>query len=169
VKDATCRICSGPLELRYSGRQDVPSPEEFAPTNHRPGEHGSLWACGECGTVQQAALPDGDSLRDLYREMVDDAYLDEEPGRRETARSLLDLIGRHVPAGRLLDVGCGHGLLLDEARRRGYEASGIELSSGAAAYAREVLALDVVELPLEEFEAAQPDASFNVIVLADLL
>ena len=50
-------------------------------------------------------------------------------------------------------MGCGHGLLLDEARRRGYEVTGIELSTGAAEYAREVLELDVLEQPLEGFAA----------------
>jgi SAM-dependent methyltransferase len=119
--------------------------------------------------VQQAELPEGGELHELYRSMADDAYLSEEAGRRETARRLLDLIARHVPAGRLLDVGCGHGLLLDEARRRGYEVTGIELSTGAAAYARDVLKLDVLEEPLEDFAAGQPDGAFQVIVLADVL
>ena len=119
--------------------------------------------------MQQAELPAGEQLHELYRTMTDDAYLSEEAGRRETARRLLDLIARHVPAGRLLDVGCGHGLLLDEARRRGYEVTGIELSTGAAEYAREVLELDVLEEPLEGFAAEQPDGAFQVVVLADVL
>ena len=169
MTDSHCRICSGPLELRYPGRPGGATPEAFAPTNHRPGEHADLWACSECGTVQQSELPEGEQLHELYRSMADDAYLSEEAGRRETARRLLDLIARHVPAGRLLDVGCGHGLLLDEARRRGYEVAGIELSTGAAAYARDVLELDVLEEPLEGFAAAQPDGAFQVIVLADVL
>jgi 2-polyprenyl-3-methyl-5-hydroxy-6-metoxy-1,4-benzoquinol methylase len=169
VTDPGCRICSGRLELRYPGRAAELTPEAFAPTNHRLGEHRDLWACRECGTVQQAPLPGGEALHALYRGMADDAYLSEEAGRRETARRLLDLIGRHVPAGALLDVGCGHGLLLDEARRRGYDVTGIELSRGAAEYAREVLGLDVREQPVERFIEAQPPAWFRVIVLVDVL
>jgi 2-polyprenyl-3-methyl-5-hydroxy-6-metoxy-1,4-benzoquinol methylase len=120
---AECRICSGPLHLRFKGDESVAESERLSPTNHRPGEHGDLYACRECGTVQQPSLPAGADLHDLYRDVDDHAYLDEEAGRRITARRLLDLIGRRVPAGRLLDVGCGHGLLLDEARSRGYEVT----------------------------------------------
>ncbi|MDQ3935727.1 MAG: methyltransferase domain-containing protein, partial [Actinomycetota bacterium] len=128
---------------------------------------GDLYACVECGTVQQPSLPAAVELAGIYREMSDDAYLAEEPGRRATARRLLDLIGRYAPAGRLLDVGCGHGLLLDEARSRGYEVTGVELSRSAAAYARDVLGLEVSETPLEEVEPE--DDGFAAIVLADVL
>jgi 2-polyprenyl-3-methyl-5-hydroxy-6-metoxy-1,4-benzoquinol methylase len=162
-----CRICSGPLELRYRGRSGGLTSEAFAPTNHRPGEFNDLWECRDCGTVQQQELPDGEALHDLYRGMADDAYLSEETGRREAARRLLDVVGRHVPAGTLLDVGCGHGLLLDEARRLGYEVTGLELSATAAAYARDVLGLDVREQPLETYDVAP--GSFQVVVLADVL
>src|SRR5215208_2099030 len=123
-----CRICAGPLEALHRGRAGAPAPQDFAPSNHRPGEHGDLFRCATCGTVQQPGLPAGDALHELYREMRDDAYLTEEPGRRATARRVLGLLGAHVSAGRLLDVGCGHGLLLDEARRLGYEVQGLELS-----------------------------------------
>jgi SAM-dependent methyltransferase len=169
VARLACRICSGPLELRHAGRIGSLGPGALVPTNHRPGEHGDLFACGDCGTVQQPELPSGDELHDLYRGTSDDAYLSEETGRRETARRLLDLLGSHVPAGALLDVGCGHGLLLDEARRRGYDVTGLELSATAAAYGRDVLGLDVREEPLESFAAEQPDARFQAIVLADVL
>jgi SAM-dependent methyltransferase len=159
-----CRICNGPLELRHPGRGGPAHPADFAPSNHRPGEHGDLYACANCGAVQQPSLPSGDELHELYRDMRDDAYLHEETGRRATARRLLDLIGRHVPGGRLLDVGCGHGLLLDEARRRGFEVSGLELSRAGAAYARDVLGLDVAEAPLED-----TGKRYDVIVLADVV
>ena len=100
--------------------------------------------------------------------MRDDAYLSEEAGRRATARRVLGLIAPHVAAGRLLDVGCGHGLLLDEARRLGYRVQGLELSRIAADHARDVLGLAVEEQPVERF-AAEAGRRFDVIVLADVV
>lgn len=161
-----CGICSGALELLYPGHSAGPSAEQFSPSNHDVGAHADLYRCRECGTVQQPALPEGPALHELYRDMSDDAYLAEEAGRRATAGRLLDLVGRHVPAGRLLDVGCGHGLLLDEARRRGYEVSGLELSASGAAYARDVLGLDVREITLD---ALEEPGSYSVVVLADVI
>lgn len=168
---AVCRICSGELELRVRGNGAALTAAHFSPSAHVVGEHGDLLGCLECGTIQQPVLPQGDALHDLYREMRDDEYLAEEEGRRATANRLLDLIGAHRPGGRLLDVGCGHGLLLDEARKRGYETVGIELSRENARHARG-LGLDVREVPLEAFsEGTNGDApgAFDVIVLADVI
>jgi SAM-dependent methyltransferase len=165
---AACRICQGELEPFRAGRAVSRSPTDFAPSNHRPGEHGTLFRCATCRSVQQADLPARAELHDLYREMADDAYLSEETGRRVTARRVLGLVARHVPTGRLLDVGCGHGLLLDEARGMGYDVLGLELSRSAAAYARTALGLPVEEQPLEAF-AAMASERFDVIVLADVI
>ena len=95
----SCDVCGGPLELLHPGGDARLTPESMAPTNHDPGRHGDLYACRDCGTVHQPGLPRGEELAELYRGMSDDAYLSEEAGRRETARRLLDLIQRHVPAG----------------------------------------------------------------------
>ena len=162
---AACRVCAGELSLRLSGNGHTLAAHAFAPSLHVPGRHGDLLECVECGTVQQV-LPSGDELHDLYRDVDDEAYLAEETGRRATAAHLLDLIGEHVGTGRLLDVGCGHGLLLDEARRRGFEVVGLELSRAAARHARDVLGLDVRELPVESFVDLD---GFDVVVLADVL
>src|SRR4051794_25486837 len=97
----TCRVCSAPTTLLYAGRDDAPTPEAFQPTNHRPGEHGDLYRCPQCGTVQQPALPSGAELHDLYRDMADAGYLEEAEGRRASAVRLLDLIGKYVPGGTL--------------------------------------------------------------------
>ena len=169
MTEGACHICGGPLELRHAGGAARLTPELLVPTNHEPGQHGDLYACADCGTVHQPGLPDGQDLADLYRGMSDDAYLSEEEGRRATARRLLDLVGRHVPAGALLDIGCGHGLLLDEARRSGYSVIGLELSEAARGYARDVLGLDVRDETLEELARHVPEGSFQVIVLADVI
>src|SRR5689334_21184182 len=164
---SACRVCAGDLSLRVAGTNGhAPLAEAFAPSRHETGRHGDLLACVECGTVQQPQLPAGDELHELYRDMSDDAYLGEEPGRRATAAHLLDLIGAQVAGGRLLDVGCGHGLLLDEARSRGYETVGLELSRSAARHAREALGLDVHEQPVESFVDLE---GFDVVVLADVI
>ena len=161
-----CPICGAELALRFPGATGELRPDALSPTNHRTGEHGDLYECSDCGTLHQPALPAGAELATLYRDMHDDAYLAEEAGRRRTAGRLLELIARYQPAGRLLDVGCGHGLLLDEARRRGYEVEGLELSASSAAYARDVLGLTVHEQPLGEYAADEPYAA---IVIADVL
>jgi SAM-dependent methyltransferase/GT2 family glycosyltransferase len=163
-----CAVCRGPLFLRYRGSDAPPSAATFAPSRHQPGEHGDLYECRRCGTVQQPSLPSGSALHSLYRAMDDGEYLAEETGRRRTAARLLDLIGRHVPRGRLLDVGCGHGVLLAEARARGYDVLGLELAAGAVRHAREELGLPVLDVALEEFRP-QPGEAFDVIVLADVL
>src|SRR5437763_13947520 len=162
-----CRVCLGPLALMASGSDVAPRPESFAPTCHRPGAHGDLYRCEACGTVQQPSLPRGEALHDLYRRMRDDDYLVEEEGRRRTARRLLDMLDPAPSSGRLLEVGCGHGLLLDEARRRGWSVTGLDLSMEAAHHARERLGLDVIEQPLEE--ASLGDERFDAVVIADVL
>jgi SAM-dependent methyltransferase len=137
------------------------------PSCHHVGEHGDLYRCRSCGTVHQPSLPHGAELHDLYRQMGDEDYLLEEEGRRRTARRLLDLLGAHVPRGRLLEIGCGHGLLLDEARRRGYEVEGLELSAQAARYARETLGLPVRETALEH--ATLDRGVYDAVLAVDVL
>jgi SAM-dependent methyltransferase len=166
---ATCQICSGPLRLLYTGSGFEARAEAFSPTNHQPGQYGELYRCERCGTVVQPSLPHGEALLELYRRMRDEYYLDEERGRRVTARRLLDAIGRHVPSGSLLDVGCGHGLLLDEARRRGYRVEGLEVSDYATAHARDLLGLPVRQATVAEIAADTDPPRYAAIVLADVL
>jgi SAM-dependent methyltransferase len=117
--------------------------------------------------VHQPSLPVGPTLHELYRDMDDDAYLDEEEGRRRTSRRLLEMLAGHVPGGRLLEVGSGHGLLLDEARSRGYETEGLELSRASASYARTVLNLPVREIAIED--PRLDGERFDAIALVDVL
>ena len=166
TKTIECKICGGPADLTWPGSIDAADASAMAPSSHDSGVYGDLFRCRDCGTVIQPALPAGVELHDLYRDMADTAYLDEETGRRLTADRLLDMVGTYNPTGRLLDVGCGHGLLLDQARKRGYETLGLELSAANAAHARETLGLDVRQVGLEDFTDEQ---GFDIVVLADVI
>jgi glycosyltransferase involved in cell wall biosynthesis len=163
----TCRICAGLLAFARRGRNSPALPQGFIPTFHRPRAHGDLYRCCECGTVQQPSLPRGNELIALYREMSDDGYLAEEEGRRQTAGRLLDLLAAHVSSGQLLDVGSGHGLLVDEARRRGYVAQGLEVSRSAVEHARRQLGLHMRQGTLED--PALDDNRYDAIVMADVI
>jgi 2-polyprenyl-3-methyl-5-hydroxy-6-metoxy-1,4-benzoquinol methylase len=162
-----CRVCEGQLEFAVRGSDSEYEPSVFSPSYHRAGAHGDLYRCGECGTVHQVSLPRGKELHDRYRAMSDESYLREEEGRRRDARRLLDLVGAHVPRGRLLDVGCGYGLMLDEARRRGYEVEGVELSVAAVRYARERLGLPMREMAFED--GALESERYDVVLAVDIL
>jgi SAM-dependent methyltransferase len=70
---------------------------------------------------------------------------------------------RWAPPGRLLDVGSGRGELLEAARRRGWEAVGVDPSPQAAEEARELFGF---ELLADEFRPGLvPEASFDAVVL----
>ena len=76
----------------------------------------------------------------------DDLFLREEAGRQRTASRLLHMMASfRQPPGRLLDVGCGPGLFLEEARRQGWDVRGVELARWACEEARNRLGAAVVE------------------------
>jgi SAM-dependent methyltransferase len=83
---------------------------------------------------------------------------------RRRARAVEAMVGR---PGRVLDIGCGHGFLLDAFRRRGWEVQGVELSDAAAAYAREVLGIPVHVGPRESWPWAP--GSFDAVVMWHVL
>ncbi len=168
ITPTTCGICQGVLELRFAGSTTPPQAGDFAPTCHRPHAYGDLYRCRECATVQQPSLPKGIELVDLYREMGDSDYLAEERGRRLTSNWLLDLVERRRAPGRLLEIGCGHGLLLDEARRRGWEVRGLELSERSAKHGRDRYDLDIHEEPFEAL-GNEEDGCWDAVLMIDVL
>ena len=57
--------------------------------------------------------------------------------KRATAARRFQAVAPHLAPGRLLDVGCSDGRFLEEARRRGIDAEGIDISATAVESARE--------------------------------
>jgi 2-polyprenyl-3-methyl-5-hydroxy-6-metoxy-1,4-benzoquinol methylase len=93
--------------------------------------------CCTCGSIVLVPLPvveanehfEGDRAAG-HRERSDNA-------RAGYFARRLDLVERHAGGrGRLLDVGCSTGLLLEQARARGWQVEGVELSRALADAAR---------------------------------
>jgi 2-polyprenyl-3-methyl-5-hydroxy-6-metoxy-1,4-benzoquinol methylase len=71
-----------------------------------------------------------------YRDVMDEEYLRHETSRILSAGAVLEVLKKHRPCGRLLDVGCATGDLLVAATRLGFEAEGLELSDWSSTIAR---------------------------------
>lgn len=130
--------------------------------------------CRSCGTLVSGAAHDPA----LYR---DDYWLRRQserglPGFAERARLdlpercadwLRHLLGRRLPPGRILEVGCAHGGYVALLGWAGFEAVGSELDEGVCALARSTFGVEVRRGPVEslDFKAG----SFDVIVLNDVI
>lgn len=82
-------------------------------------------------------------------------------------REHLDVIARHQPHGRLLDIGTHCGFFLRMARNRNWELYGVEASASSAAIARDAFGLNIFAGLLGE--ANFPERHFQVITLVDVL
>lgn len=89
-----------------------------------------------------------------------------ERRRRTQFRGLLAELGRRGASGPLLDMGCGVGFLVAEARAAGWEAAGMEPSPAARRLARERLGIEIGAADISDVPAERP---FGTIVLWHVL
>jgi SAM-dependent methyltransferase len=157
---AACPICNGGPAVTWIRRGEF-----------------SIVRCSRCGFRFLDPQPTPEQLRCLYGESYFQnsesvgrgysGYIDEAENVRETFRRRL----RHLPLpmGRpkLLDIGAAAGFFVEQARRVGWEACGIEPSEWAARYARERLGQPVTTGTIED-QAYEP-ATFDVVTMWEVI
>lgn len=126
--------------------------------------HYRIVRCQTCGLLRSDPVTEPELLKRLYAQS-EQTYGSELPNLRETYGKYLDMLDRFGTAKNcLLEVGCGSGFFLQEARLRGFQdAWGIEPSQAAAAQAapelRSRIICDVLRPGLF------PDGTFDVICM----
>lgn len=133
----------------------------------------TLVRCLGCGVVFVDPLPTEDishafTAEHYNPERVTRQFLGREAEKREEFGRRLRWIDEFGPPTHgILDVGCGPGFFLDEARKFGWDARGSEISPASVAHARTRLGLQVSDTPIQNMPFAE--ASFGVITFWDSL
>jgi 2-polyprenyl-3-methyl-5-hydroxy-6-metoxy-1,4-benzoquinol methylase len=142
--------------------------KEYRITDHSVNQSVRIVSCRKCGLHYLNPRPQTGDITSIYVQMNDQAYLEQACGRRRAARPILDYLKKLRKSGRLLDVGCSAGFLLDEARLDGWDVYGVELSEWAVKHATEKLCLpNITRGALEQ--AKYPSNFFDAVVLKDVI
>ena len=100
-----------------------------------------------------------------YVEMSDGLYVATSETRRRQMQSLLRTVTKFKENGRLLDVGAGTGLLVEEACKLGFDAEGVEPSRALqAAAAAKHLPVHLGVIPSREISG-----SYDIVTAIDVI
>ncbi len=83
---------------------------------------------------------------------------------RIAAKEILNLIPKKT--GNILDVGSGIGWVVDEANKRGYRGTGIDINSEYVTAGKKFLRVDLRTISLEKFQTGE---RFDVVILKHVL
>lgn len=114
----------------------------------RDGMSYDLYQCTECGLGVTVPFPKIEKLEKLYSS---DNYRDHERRfvypleqlSRYFRRNRWRKISKNLSNGRILDIGCGRGVMLNIAKKHGWEAYGLEFNDDTAFHAREIIGPNV--------------------------
>jgi hypothetical protein len=135
-----------------------------------------LVSCTTCGLLMRRTLPGHDELEEIYApeyfaldaDHPVDGYADyigDAERHRETARRRLALLNRFIPAlGKLLDIGAAAGFFVDEARRAGWDAEGVDVAAHIVTWGRRELGA-----PLRVGGIADVDDTYAAVTMWDYI
>jgi 2-polyprenyl-3-methyl-5-hydroxy-6-metoxy-1,4-benzoquinol methylase len=126
--------------------------------------------CKNCALVYTSIRIESADTKEIYH---DHAYEFERSARadalvdgRPHGERVISQLTKHVPEGKLIDIGCASGELMRQAERLGWKAEGVELAPHLSDTARK-RGLAVKTGTLED--AHYPDATFDAATLLDVI
>lgn len=123
-----CRLC-GSLDLslvKKSNPNTKLNSLNFAITDSNYGETLDLYRCGDCGLLENLKT---ENIKEYYVNLEDFGYEASRQERLLQAKKILENLKKYLSFGKILDVGAGSGILVEEAIKAGYNAIGLEPSS----------------------------------------
>jgi SAM-dependent methyltransferase len=145
-----CIVCghrSSHVVYRSTIDQAVASDSSYyVPTYNKSMLHGELSACDGCGFLFISDRPTSEVYEDVYENMEDSQYIKEAEGYKASFKYALRALEKFKKNGnQLLEVGCGPGFFLKEAKNFGWNPHGIEISRWMVAEAKKNLGEGIVE------------------------
>jgi SAM-dependent methyltransferase len=123
--------------------------------------------CLDCGLEYVSPTPSASELAAHYKKNYAVSLEKYAASRNRNIARLVELEIWCPKRGRLLEVGSAYGHSLELARNRGWEVTGVELSSEAAAYARQNFGLTVFDCDLTE--APLTSGVFDAVIMWHVL
>ena len=171
--ETRCHLCGSDSYDVVHDNLNTSAPMEaktlYKITDHSVAESVRLVHCRKCGFTYLNPRLDGNVYIDNYVSMIDDKYVEQEEGRRASARYILKYLNKNKAGkGRLLDIGCAAGFFLDEARKAGWDVYGVDLCEWGVEHARKKLGLQNVRQGLLS-QANFPAGFFDAVVMTDVI
>jgi 2-polyprenyl-3-methyl-5-hydroxy-6-metoxy-1,4-benzoquinol methylase len=136
-----------------------------------------LVQCTQCGLVYVSPRPDPHELYALYGETYFHNnesgvvgytnYLKDEDNIRQTFAGRLKWLERFIQPGKVFDVGCAAGFFLDEAKQRGWQVQGLDVSGFAVEYVKDRFGFDARQGSLTELD--YPTGSYDLLTMWDVI
>jgi SAM-dependent methyltransferase len=142
----------------------------------------AIYACEACAQVYLSPLPSEEKIRAMFSQLYTTGEgsvaelrsyysfcYDDVPTNPlvQLYERWLAALERFHPPGTLLDIGCGAGLFLAVARRRGWRPFGVDDCAEATTHARERFGLDVQTGDFSDF--AGNGRQFDAITMWDII
>lgn len=135
----------------------------------------ALGYCAVCGLHYIAPMPSREERINGIQECLfgsgqhvgsADLHRKAEVKKKARFQKFIELIGKFAPEGKWLDIGCGTGTLISEARKANKEVAGIELSPDRRRLAKELFGDEIYDKPIEMLNLA-PE-SYAVVTMTDV-
>ncbi len=155
LERAACPLCEGPMTRLFS-------------------RHG-YWIsrCIGCRHRSAEIVPTSDHVARIYNDEYFygggagySDYGSEAALLRDHGRRYAEVLARHMPPGRVLDVGAAAGFVLEGLMQQGWSGAALEPNASMAASARDRLGIDVWNVPLERCPASE---RFDVVMMVQVI
>lgn len=166
-KEACCEVCGGcSIEVVY--KQHGTPKEKYFITDDSYGTHGQIVKCLGCELFFVSPREKDQKIHCRYSSFSDLKYEKERLSRGESQKGIIEKCEEiYGKKGRLLDVGCATGVLLEVAKKRGWDTIGVEPSKWATKIARVNYNLDVFNGTLDSLKLKRK--YFDVVTCIDVI
>lgn len=160
VQIVLCVICKSKLETHLSNVSSI-----F--TRQDKNQKFELLACTSCGHIITFPTPSTDTIEKIYKDSYPYAIhhtIKSEKVRR--AQNLIKFISLETRTSQtLLDLGCGEGELVQEAVKRGWQATGVDINAPSTRSGNETY----IKSSIEDFALRPNNPRFDIIVMSHSL